>query len=186
MKRKRRILILLILVLLMCMITLIIIKNQLRTPEENLKYINSNEMDKGTVSPEMIHVVIASYEGELNPKAISKSTYYFINYVIPEYLNECKNDSKTDKYFEKNKDKINLDIGINNKDEFKNLIQEIKKLSGKLEFESSRFDKDNINKESYNLKTILYVKYKNNSEISFNVTISNKIYNNKSSIKFSK
>lgn len=186
MKKRKILIILILIILLVLMITLIILKSHIRTPKENLEYINSDEMDSGTFSPQMIHIVIAYYEGDLNPKAISKSTYYFVNNMIPKLLKECSDDSKIDKYFEKNMDEIKFNIGINDKDEFKALMQEIKKLSGKLEFESSRFDRDNITRENSSLKTILYVKYKNNPELSFDVTISNKVYNNKSSIKFSK
>lgn len=181
--KKRRIIIILLIILLIVVLSLIIIKLNIRTPRQNLDYINSNEIDEGTFSPQMIHVVVASYEGDLNPKAISKSAYYFLNTVIPKYLKEC-NDSE--KYFEKNKDAIKLDIGVTNSEEFSNLMQEIKKLSGNLEYESSRFDADNIKKDFKGLKTTLYIKYKNNPEISFDITISDKIQSDRNSVKFSK
>ncbi len=189
MKKKKNILIVIMIILLIILMIVIVTLNKLktkndRTSEENLEYINSDELEEGTISPDMIHVVIALYEGELNPKAISKATYYFINDLVPEYLKKCKNEEVTRKYFEKNKDNIYLDIGINKEDEFVNLINEIKKLSGKLEFESSRFDKDSINVKSNHLETVLYIKYKDNEEIAIRMKLLNRVYENKTSIKF--
>ncbi len=159
-------------------------ENAPRTSEENLAYINSDELEEGTISPDMIHVVIALYEGELNPKAISKSTYHFINHLVPEYLKKCKNDEVARKYFQKNKDNINFDIGISKEEEFVNLIHEIQKLSGNLEFESSRFDPDEVIVKSNHVEAVLYIKYKNNDEIAVTIRLSNKVYENKNSIKF--
>lgn len=97
---KKRIVIILI-ILIIALLLLILMMNRVRTPQETFKYIYSDEMDEGTFSPEMIHIVIAAYEGKVNPKAISKATYYMITSRIPEYLNNCKDDDSTEKYFEK-------------------------------------------------------------------------------------
>lgn len=185
---KKNILLILILILLVVLIICIIglskIK-KIRSSEENLEYINSDELDEGTISPEMIHVVIALYKGDLNPKAISKSTYHFINHLVPEYLKKCTNEEITKKYFQKNKYDIYLDTGINKEEEFINLINNINKLSGNLEFETSRFDKDSIVKNNNGIEAILYIKYKNNEEISVKVKLLNKVYSDKTSVLFS-
>ncbi len=185
---KKIIFVTMLILLIILAVLLIVLKNNIRTPKENLSYINSDEMEEGTFSPDKIHVIIAAYvyEGELNPKAISKSTYYFINSIIPEFLKQCTDDEKTDKYFEKNSENIKINIGITEKEEFEALINEIRKLSGKLEYENSWFDLDSINRTRHNLETILHIKYKDNPEITVKLTISNKQYRNKTSIKYEK
>lgn len=185
MKKKTVLILILILMvsLIVCLVGLIKIKN-VRNSKENLEYINSDELDEGTVSPSMIHVVIALYEGDLNPKAISKSTYHFINHLVPEYLKKCTNEEITRKYFQKNKNDIYLDIGIDEETKFIDLINEISKLSGDLEFESSRFDKDNVIVNTNGTEAILYIKYKNNEEIAVKVKLLNKVYSNKTSVQF--
>ncbi len=185
-KVQRKIIIAMI-ILLIALIIVIFQLNKLkgtRTSKENLEYINSDELEDGTVSPDMIHVVIALYEGELNPKAISKSTYHFINHLVPEYLKKCKNEEITREYFQRNKEDIYLDIGINKEEEFISLINEINTLSGNLEFESSRFDKDTLVVKNNRVEAVLYIKYRNNDEINVNVNLYNKVYSNRTSIKF--
>lgn len=185
-KVQRKIIIAMI-ILLIALIIVVFQLNKLkgtRTSKENLEYINSDELEDGTVSPDMIHVVIALYEGELNPKAISKSTYHFINHLVPEYLKKCKNEEITREYFQRNKEDIYLDIGINKEEEFISLINEINTLSGNLEFESSRFDKDTLVVKNNRVEAVLYIKYRNNDEINVNVNLYNKVYSNRTSIKF--
>ncbi len=186
-KNKKIILfsIIMMLVLLSCMVIVINII-RLNDPEVNLEYINSDEMRDETFSPDMIHIVISKYEGNLNPKAISKSTYYFINTVVQRYLNNCVDEESTKRYFNSNADSIYIDIGIDSEDEFYELIQEIDKLNGKLEYENATFKMNEIYVNSNNTEAILYIKYKDNPEISVKTTISNRVYNNRSSIKYSK
>ena len=185
--KVQRKIIIAIIILLIALIIVIFQLNKLkgtRTSKENLEYINSDELEDGTVSPDMIHVVIALYEGELNPKAISKSTYHFINHLVPEYLKKCKNEERRREYFQRNKEDIYLDIGINKEEEFISLINEINTLSGNLEFESSRFDKDTLVVKNNRVEAVLYIKYRNNDEINVNVNLYNKVYSNRTSIKF--
>ena len=187
MKKKKLLVFIFLVIILLIIFTLllrisIINKN---SSQDNLEYIYSEEIKEGTTSPDMIHVVIALYKGEVDPRSISKSTYYFINTVVPNYLKKCTNDKKTEKFFKKNLDNIKMDVNTN-KSEFKGLISEIRKLSGELEYESSRFDSDTIRRTNKGLEAMLYIKYKNNPEISVKVTILNEPDLNKSPIKYTK
>lgn len=192
MKRKRKAknmakIILLVLVLLTVLVTfLFIILKNVSNPKKNLEYMNSDEMARGTFSPKFIHIVVASYEGEVNPKAITKATYYFTTNLVPKYLKKCSNEEDSKKYYSENSEAIKIDIGIDNESEFLELMKEIQKLTPKLELESSTFKKDEIQVNKKNLEAVLYIKYQDNPEISVKTTISNKQYNNKTSVKFSK
>lgn len=185
-KKTARIVLILIIILFISAIILIVALMNDRTPKENLEYINSEEIDEGTFSPEFIHIIVASYEGDVNPKAISKSTYYFTTNLVPKYLKYCDNEENTKKYYNQNTEDIKIDIGIESEEEFIELISEIQKLTPNLEYEYSRFGKDEIVSNNRNLQAKLYIKYKNNPEICVTTTISNSEYTNKTSIKFSK
>lgn len=182
--QKRRI-ILLIFILLIFLGVLMVVKFYLTKDKINFEYIYSDEMKNGTFSPKMIHLVIAAYEGDVNPKSISKSTYYMITTKIPEYLKNCS-DNNTEKYFNKNKDSIYLDTGITNKDDFDKLIKELSKLSGKLELEYAIFDRETIKVNKTNLEVVLKIKYKDQEEISLNVRIKNKQRDEVPSIEYYK
>lgn len=189
MKKKKinlKKLIIIMLILLTVLLTLMILRLKARTYKETFNYIYSEDMDEGTFSPEMIHLVIAAYEGDENPKAITKATYNFITNLIPKYLNECVRENNIESYFENNKEQIYLLTGINNKDDFNKLIQEIKKLSGDLQFEYAQFDRETIKKNNNNLTVELKIKYLNQEEISVNLKINNKVNSSNPTIKFYK
>lgn len=183
--KNKKIVISMLIVLTILIVILIVLINILRTPQETFEYIYSDEMDKGTFSPEMIHIVIAAYEGEVNPKAISKSTYYLITEIIPEYLNKCK-DGDTNKYFDKESNSIYLMTGIKNKEDFKKFMDELKKLNGNLKFEYAKFDRESVKVNENDLEVVLKIKYQNQEEISVNMRIKNTESETRPSIEFYK
>ena len=185
-KRIRKKILITIIILTILLVALLIVVFMQTNTKRNLEYINSDEMNEGTVSPDFIHVVVASYKGKLNPKAISKSTYYFINELVPKYLKKCDNSESARKYFQRNLKDIKLDIGVEKEEEFLKLMEEIQKLTPELKLERSYFNMDEIENNYNNTKANLYIKYENNPEISVKLTISNRIYQDKSTIKFSK
>ena len=183
--KNKKIVISMLIVLTILIVILIVLINILRTPQETFEYIYSDEMDKGTFSPEMIHIVIAAYEGEVNPKAISKSTYYLITEIIPEYLNKCK-DGDTNKYFDKESNSIYLMTGIKNKEDFKKFMDELKKINGNLKFEYAKFDRESVKVNENDLEVVLKIKYQNQEEISVNMRIKNTESETRPSIEFYK
>lgn len=183
--KNKKIVISMLIVLTILIVILIVLINILRTPQETFEYIYSDEMDEGTFSPEMIHIVIAAYEGEVNPKAISKSTYYLITELIPEYLNKCK-DGDTNKYFDKESNSIYLMTGIKNKEDFKKFMDELKKLNENLKFEYAKFDRESVKVNENDLEVVLKIKYQNQEEISVNMRIKNTESETRPSIEFYK
>lgn len=154
------------------------------SPEEKLAYINSNEMKEGTTSPKMIHAVITRYEGDLNPKAITKSTYNFINTIIPKYLNEIDSEEDAKKYYNNKSKDIYTEIGIGNEEDFIELYRVLSKLSGNLEVESSTFKLDEVEVKPGGTEANLYIKYLNNPEICIKIIISNNVLSGRTSIKY--
>lgn len=173
MKRKFLKQIIWILLLIICLLLVLVVKiSNIRDSKESFEYIISDKMDEETVSPSMIHVVLGLYKGDVDPKAISKSTYYFVNTVIPKYYQKYSSIEKAESYYDKYKEDIYLDTGIDNKEEFIKLINQINKIENS-KIISSRFDKDYIIVTEDYLETILYVKLENDKEVSFKVIINN-------------
>ena len=186
MKKKKLIkifLIILILLIICLVIFMSLLKENDVSSRESFEYIYSDEMKDGTTSPDMIHLIITFYDGEVAPDSISKSIYYFINTVIPKYVEKCSNEKKAEKYFDNNLEDVKLDINAN-KSEFVGLINEISKISGELKFESARFDKDSIKRTNRGIEALLYIKYENNPEISVRFVLLNELYDDRSSIKY--
>jgi hypothetical protein len=163
---------------------LTLIKAMDNSSEKKLEYINSDDIDESVISPDMIHVVISKYEGELNAKAISKSTYYFVTELIPKYKENCTDEETATKYYNKHQDDIINEIALKSEKSFLNIVNKINTLQGDLELESYKFKMDEIENTSDSTIARLYVKYKDNEEISFKVTIYNRQYSNQSSIKY--
>ena len=181
-KLIRLITILGILLLVLVLISIIITSD--KKPEDVLAYINSDEMKDGVTSPDMIHIVLGLYKGELNPKALSKSTYIFISEIIPEYSSKLKNEKQVEKYFDKNTERIKLELGITGKKDFKELVEKVQKLKGNLNLEYATFDKDSVKVNRNNTQADLKIKYYENPELTFNITIHNKVKGNSSTIVY--
>lgn len=185
-KINKKILLLIIIIVVVVLIALIMLLDTTKSHINNLEYINSDEMNEGTFSPEKIHVLLQIYKGDLNPKAISKSTYYFTQSLVPEYYKKCKTEFSAKRYYFNNKKNIFIDTGINSEEDFLKLNSEIQKLSGELIFESSRFGIDEMKKKSDGVETYLYIKYKNNDEIKIKVIIYNTVLEDCSTVIFGK
>ena len=137
--------------------------------EDTLYYIYGNEINYNETSPARIGQVYHAYSGDVNPKAISKSTYFFMTVLVPDYYKEFSSGKiNTNSYFEKYKNEIDIYTAIKSYDDFEKLVSailNIKPADGKLVYESSRFDPDTITVDaSGTLRVDLYIKYKNCEE----------------------
>lgn len=186
-KMERKIIILLIasFVVLVSLLGALLFFITTESPKEKLNYINSDEMKEGTTSPKMIHAVITRYEGNLNPKAITKSTYNFINTIVPKYLKEINTEEEAKEYYNKHSEDIYVEIGIGKEDDFLELYKELSKLSGELKCESATFKLNEVEVKTASTEANLYIKYADNPEICIKIIISNNVYTNRSSIKYS-
>lgn len=165
------ILIICLIILLAILITIVLYSKNVRSlkTEETLYYVYSDEIKYHETSPERIGHVYHAYKGDVNPKAITKSTYYFTHVLVPDYYKDFSSGKTSIKsYFDKNKEAVDVYTAIKSFDEFEKLVNailNIKPSDGKLVYESSRFDSDSIVVDgSGTLKVDLYIKYKNCDE----------------------
>lgn len=159
--------------------------------KQNLKYINdSNQWNREEVRyPERASSIKNVYEGELTIKDIGKSMYYFTTEVIPKYYNELKgaDENAILEYYAKNSEIIAIDTGIDNEEDFGNLIQMIQKLNSEnLTLDSFIIDKNKTKAKSSYTETILYITYKDNEEIGFRIKIYNQIKKDASTLIYSR
>ena len=191
-KSKLKIILIIIFILIVILVAvLLILLNQSSSEKEEqltmLEYINGDEWSDDIVYPDYTSALGTAYSGDLSIKSMGKSMYYVVTEVFPEYYEELKNASTTEisEYFEENKGTIYIDLAIENETAFVNLINNLQDLSGNsITWESYRIDMDTIKTGSNYTKAVLYVTYKNNEEIAFNIKVNNKVSSDCSTIVY--
>ena len=175
-------------VALIVIIIILAITNPKSQAQRRLKKINDpNQMQEEIQVPEYLNTVVAAYNGELTPQIIAKTYNNFATVVIPKYYKKCKklNNNGIKKYFNKNKDLIEIELGYTDCEEFKNFINTIKQLDGaKLELEDYYILDSTIEQKQGKVNAYLVLKYKQNKEIAVNTQISQKLEKEKTSIQY--
>lgn len=174
--------IVLILISIIAIYNTIIHHNQNKKIEEFMNYINSKDVDSGLQTPQFIHVVLATYKGKAEGLNITKSITYFINNTIPEINKKCRNSISTKMYYNNHKIQIEKQLGIDNYNDFKQLAEKCRGLSNTSTVEYVKFSMDEIHRNSDNTEATLHLKYDSNDEISFDLTILNEVYSDRTSV----
>lgn len=187
MKNFKNIIIVLVflIVSLLNVILLIINISNINKTEQTLQYIASDEVSKGIESPKFIGKTLSQYSGDVKAISISKACYIFATEILPRYKKECTNNKTMDNFYDSHAGDIFILTGIENKEDFSNLIDKTKNLDENLIFENYRFDLSKTSIDDNSITAILYIKYKYCDEIMINVKIYNNVYNDRSSICFS-
>ncbi len=179
-------LVIFLIILIVFLIFLQIENNKKSKVEEKLEYINSDEWND-EVYPRGMPQLFRMYKGKLTAQTMGKSIYYFTTEFVPEYYKQLK-DATKDKissYYNANSEIIAKNTGIENEQDFQNLVVSIQCLSSDtLTLDSFRIDKENIKVSNQCTETILYITYKENTEIGFNVRINNRMERNESSLLY--
>lgn len=153
---------------------------------ENLKnglYDSSSEnetLPDYIKTPNKSYAFLADYSGNISSIKAYTAFYELANNTIPTYYKELKDKSsnQVEQYFEQNKDEIYTKLGIDNKNDFANLIKYITNLKvTELEFESYEFDRSSININKDETSANLEIIYKNNNSITVNITLLENINN---------
>lgn len=160
----------------------IIQRNQKKQIEKFMNYINSDEIGSELKTPKFMHVVLATYKGKVEDLAILKSIMYFNNNIIPEIQQKCDNKIESKIYYKNHSLQISKQIGINNFDEFYEIVDKCNTLTENDEIEYIKFDIDSIKKDNKGLNVILFLKYNQSEEVSFNILILNNVYSNQTSV----
>ena len=172
----------------LCIITVIslygiIISNKQKKEVQNyLDYINSEEIGSELKTPDSMHVVLSAYKGELKGLTILKSIMYFKNNMITDIQKNCGNRLFAKIYYSRHSNQLYREFGINNKDEFYELVDKCNMLGDVENLEYVRFNTKSIVRASEGVFAELRMKERGNTEVIFNVGILNKTYSDKTSI----
>ena len=108
--------------------------------------------------------------------------------LIPKYYKKCKNlsEKEIEKYFNRNKKIIKIELGFSNIDEFKKFAKTMQQLQGdKLNFEKYRILRTTPVNENDGTSAYLGITYSNNEEIILNTKIANQVNSKATSITYS-
>ena len=171
---------------LICVIILMTPRNQIKL---RINRINKPDtMSSKMPIPEYLNYIVSVYTGELNTQIIAKTYYNLATVEIPEFYKKCSklDDSMLEKYFEKHKELIEIELGFTDYKEFKGFIDIIRELKGeKLEFEDYRILEGTVEKKGNTVYACLIIKYKSNEEIAINTQLLYSVQKGKTSILFS-
>lgn len=160
----------------------IIQRNQKKQIEKFINYINSDEIGSELQTPKFMHVVLATYKGKVEDLTILKSIMYFNNNIIPEIQKKCDNRIESKIYYKNHNLQIAKQIGINNIEEFYQLVDKCNTLTENDKIEYIKFDIDSIKKDDKGLNVTLLLKYNQSEEVGFNISILNNVYSNHTSV----
>ncbi len=161
MKKIKFILFLIIIILLACAIMLLAYK-----PKEKVNIV-INDLDvKNEVDIENIILLMRTYTGEAKVDELSKKLKEIATNYLPSISEETKNltDKELETYFTKNKKDISEELEINNQDEFKKLIQSIRKMDS-VNINSVEIDLSEYKETSEYANFKIYFKNINNQRI---------------------
>lgn len=177
-----------ILIFIIAIITLYIVSPTQRA-YRTIKKINiPDKMSDILKLPTYMNEVVGKYNGELTTQIIAKTYNNFALNLIPKYYKKCKNLSEKDieKYFNRNKKIIKIELGFSNGDEFKKFIKVIQQLQGdNLNFEKYRILRTTVVNENDETSAYLGITYSNNEEIILNTKLENQVNSKETSITYS-
>lgn len=154
-----------------------------------IKKINiPDKMSDSLQLPLYLNEVVGKYNGGLTTQIIAKTYNNFAEKVIPKYYKKCKNLSgqDIDKYYNRNKKIIKIELGFTNSDEFKQFVKMLQQLQGdEITFESYRILRTTVTNENNSTSAYLGITYSNNKEIIFNTTLANEVKKKETSITYS-
>lgn len=187
MSKKRKIIILIIIINLILLIVLSVLFNNKKNNNQNndSKVEDTKENDLTVVSPVGMYSFKNRYKGSLSEEFITGKMKKLLSYIISnnEIINEMDENDIQENY-KQNVDKIEL-MGIENIDDYEQLIKNIKKLDNNnliYEYCSLNISTMKANDEGVTLE--YYIKFKDCEEISFDLELKDKYDAENMSLKF--
>lgn len=186
---KTKLIIILIVVILIIVLAILASRpSNVDTAQEELNYIyNDEEWKDETLYPENSAPLKRAYKGELSIRSAGKSMDYVAKEILPMYYAKLKNASRNTitKYYEKEAEAIYMNLLVENQNEFISIIERLQELTGDtITWESYRIDRNTIKTAEDYTKAVLYIKYKGNEEITFNIKFNNSQTKDASPVKY--
>lgn len=177
--------VILILILILILFIILYFSNPITIAKMRLNSLNNSKLPKDIKIPEYVNFVVETTD--IKPESIIKYYNNLVINIIPKYFKKCRNftDNEINEYFKRNKKIIELEIGVTEEKDFRNIIENIKKLNND-QFNLERYYILDNSIEKNNNETIVYVgiKYQDCDDIYFRSIIEKKYQKEKTSIKF--
>ena len=140
------------------------------------------------IIPGEYNFLIRLYEGNVNENVFYSAIYKLVFEEIPEINANLKNKSieEIENYYQNNKERIYSNLGIDNFEDYNEIVKEVSKLEN-ITYKSSKFDTRSFaqNSETGYSSLNLEINFETSS-ISLKMFIINEIQDNKPKIKFAK
>lgn len=185
-KVLRRIILILAIVILIGIVAMLIL---LSNPVDNrIKFIYSDK--EGTIEkmPQNVSPLFSEYAGVIDQRSVYKAMYVFVNDIVEEYYLKFKGDfnkEKIEKYYDKNAVEIKSELGITEKKDFVDFINNLSSLKGdELRLKEYIIIPNSITQAVRATKFVLAVDYENNERILFELYLLNSSDKTKTPINY--
>lgn len=176
-----------IFIILLIILIAIYFSNPIVIAQFKIKSMNNSKLNDKMKIPEYMSFLIGLDRSEVLPESIIKYYNNFAENLIPKYHKKCATMSleEINKYFNKNKNLIEIELGITEEERFSSFINTLKKLN-KDEFILEKYYILDSTLENNKNKIIAYlgIKYENCEDIFFRTVISKRYQDKKSLITF--
>ena len=154
--------------------------------EKKIAKIYESGCENVKIMPDNVNE-IPTFTSKLSYENIYNSMYFFLTDSVKYYYNKTQKLSASEiySYFDKNAKRIEKELRIENKEDFLDFAENLKKLNNnKLKLVSYTINPKTVKQNVFGVEFILIVKYENNEKIGFNVTICKDVDNKKSPIMY--
>lgn len=166
-----------LLVIIILVVLLVSLLDPKNIAEKRLKSINDESFVSGkSIFPKNLYYALENYTGGIDATTVAKDFENYTQIVIPMYHKKFKNmtTEEIEKYYNKNTKLIFKESGIQNIDEFKNIVFEIAKLDGrKLEYTYSEIIEGTINYNNNQSTGCIKIVYNDSEELYLNFKVLN-------------
>lgn len=183
-KKIKGLIFLLLVILILLVVGIIIIKND--PIEKNLRYIYNNKTSDNVTMPLNINKGFSGYKGYVNRLSVYKSLDLFVKKQLPNYYKDVQklDESGLKNYYNKNADKIKVELGLIKEEEFIELANTIKVLKeGNFELNQYVINPLSVKTLGNGISFALIIEYKDNEKIAVEVIIKNSIDETKTPTK---
>lgn len=158
-----------ILIIILLVFILLYLFNPIVIAKRNIKTLNNSKFSEDVKIPEYVNFIVEN-NSKIPSETIIKYYDNFANKIIPTYYKKCSQMSSDEinNYFKRNKQIIEIEIGITDFNEFSNFINTIKSLNNsELTLEKYYILDDTIKTQGNSVDVYIGIKYANCEDIYF-------------------
>lgn len=117
------------------------VKENRNSYETAIQELKNEQIEEGKIVPDRFNMIVRMYEGDVDTSQVYRDLHTLVFISIPDMQKKFKgkDNSEIENYYKDNKDRIQTNLGINNVENYLDLVNYVKdKELG--EFVESKFD----------------------------------------------